>query len=357
MKKVIQFVVVLLSIVAILWIARNNPVWARQSPSSSVQGVTVNKPAEAQGVPADPIGEETIALSPQAGTVSISQAGVYYVGGLCLLDISYNLSSGLRDEVDMDVPLEESLQVLTADEGKLYLPGCHLVHYKLDQVVSDVSQDDGSWNVCFAERPDETLAVYYYPDESPTNWIALETTHENGLACAPAMFTGEYAPISNPREPVPGDQPEAGTVVPPPSSIDIHRTGVYSVGGVCVFTVIYNTLGPSDQVHVQDPVNGDPVDNSDGVPFPDNSGLLYLPGCHVLHYMNGQIVHWETDPANGTWKICFALRPGVSDMKIYYYLGDLTERASDWLPLRSTIENGMVCAPANYTGMYAPAGK
>ena len=357
MKKVIQFIVVLASILAILWIARNNPVWARQSPASSVGGAAVDQPANAQKMPVIPISEGSVNFSPQADKVEISQPGTYYVGGLCMLDVTYNLASGLKNEVDVNVSLEESLGVQYDDEGSLDLPGCHLVHYKFDQVVAQADSADGSWKVCFVEQPDVNLTVYYYPDESPTNWIALETTHENGLACASALYTGEYAPGRVEREPVPGEEPEAGTVVPPPSNIDIRRSGIYQVGGVCVFTVVYNTLGSTDNVHVQDPINGDPVDNSDGVPFPDNSGLLYLPGCHVIHYKNGQIIHWETDPADGTWKICFALRPGVDDMKIYYYLGDLTDRASDWLPLRSTIENGMVCAPANYTAVYAPAGK
>lgn len=357
MKKVIQFIVIVASVLAILWIARNNPVWARQSPAASVDGAAVNKPADIQAMPVVPVSEETVNFSPQANKVAISQSGVYYVGGLCMLDISYNQTSGLRDEVDVDVTLEESLKVQYGYEGGLNLPGCHLVHYKSDQVVAQANSVDGNWKVCFVEPPEVNMTVYYYPDESPTNWAALETTHENGLACASALYTGQYAPGVVDREPAAEDQPDAGTVVPPPPSVDIWRPGIYQVGGVCVFTVVYNGVGSTDNVHVQDSLNGDPVDDSDGVPFPDNAGLLYLPGCHVIHYKSGQIIHWETDPADGTWKICFALRPGLSDMKIYYYLGDLTDRASDWLPLKSTIENGMVCAPANFTGMYAPAGK
>jgi hypothetical protein len=99
------------------------------------------------------------------------------------------------------------------------------------------------------------------------------------------------------------------------------------------------------------------VDWDTNLTFPTENGLLYQPGCHVLHYEDGEIVRWEqhTD-ADGSWTICFAARPD-KEMTIYYYLGDLTNYASQWIALESTTENGMVCAPAQFTGMYTPGGK
>jgi hypothetical protein len=59
--------------------------------------------------------------------------------------------------------------------------------------------EDGSWTICFAARPKKTMTIYYYPDNLETvgtTWIPLETTVENGIACAPANYSGVYAPAS-----------------------------------------------------------------------------------------------------------------------------------------------------------------
>ena len=84
--------------------------------------------------------------------------------------------------------------------------------------------------------------------------------------------------------------------------------------------------------------------------------MLYLPGCHVLHYDRGEITHWEKYVDQGDWKICFAAYPD-KEMTIYLYLGDFTDQESSWTPLETTIENGQACAHAFFTGVYVPAGK
>jgi hypothetical protein len=142
-----------------------------------------------------------------------------------------------------------------------------------------------------------------------------------------------------------------GSVVPPPSDITVTKSGTYAVGGICAIIIKYNINGLSDNIHVQLPT----VDTKT-VPFPDNQGMLYLPGCHVLHYKMEQIKLLMT-PDEGSWKICFAARPAKT-MTIYFYQDDLVTVTPPWVALDTTVENGLVCAPlADYSGVYAPAGK
>ena len=363
MKKYIPFVVVLALVLAVVGVAKSNSVWADASSESAVPveyapSIVLRDPAE---------------LNAEPSSITIEGSGTYNVGGFCNLEVEYKLDSGLKDEADVEVPTDYSAMLPFGYEGDLYLPGCHLVHFKNNEIVREVSAEDGSWKVCFAERPNVELTVYYYLDEpfedSPF-WIELETTHDDGFACAFAPYTGEYAPGSKVEEEIrvttttittveetQGD----GTVKPPPPVITVTESSTYSVGGICTFTVIYTEPDQSDEIHVADALRheSDPVDDYDSNqydPFPDSDALLYLPGCHVLHYKFDDITRYEKFPPQGEWKICFAARPD-KDMTIYYYLGDEENQGSSWTPLETTVENGMACAPAFFTGVYVPTGK
>jgi len=102
-----------------------------------------------------------------------------------------------------------------------------------------------------------------------------------------------------------------------------------------------------------------PVQDDITVPFPDNGDILFLPGCHLLHFERN-ILQKHMGNEKGTWEICFAAHPG-KEMTIYYYESlihkDKTEEITPpWHSLPTTTENGMACAPAEYTGVYTPAG-
>ena len=361
MKKYIPLVVVFALVLAVVGVAKGNSVWAVASsesvaPVESNPSIVLRDPAE---------------FSTEPSSITITESGTYIVGGFCSLEIEYKLKSGLKDEADVEVPTDYSSRLPFGYIGELYLPGCHLVHFKNNEIVREVSIDDGSWKVCFAERPNVELTIYYYRDEPFTDtpfWIELETTHDDGFACAQATYTGEYAPgnkvtslLLPPDGDVGGEAPEdaSGTVLPPPSSTNITASGTYSVGGICTLTVFYREPDQSDDVHVADAIRYDPVDEYDNTQhdqFPEDGGLLYLPGCHVLHYQNDEITRWEKDVNLGDWEICFAALPD-KEMTIYYYLGDEENQESSWIALETTVENGTACAPAFFTGVYVPAGK
>jgi hypothetical protein len=340
MKSYIKYAVILVLVVGAIGVGRNNAAWAGSPPAG---------------------GDPSRAALPAAEVV-ITDPGLYTVGGLCTIEVAYNVPD-LRNVAAVDVPAEVSRQVPYSYPGELYLAGCHLIHYDQDKVVNQADRADGEWEVCFGDRPDEELTIYYYlddPAEGRPVWRPLPTVEKDGFVCAPAIYTGVYAPggFLIPLTGVdPGGAPavnrsRSGTVRPPAASVVIPVTGRYSIGGICTILVEYYAAGLSNEVHVEEN-----MEISYNVPFPDNQGILYLPGCHVFHYKQGDLVD-DVTTDDGRWTICFAAIPERETTIFYYFADDEGPVTSEWTPLETTVENGMACAPlTNYTAVYAPAGK
>jgi len=330
MKKYIQLLVVFILVLTVIGIGRNGPAWASSLLAAGQPSGAAQPPSE----------------------ITITESGNYSVGGLCEFNAVYT-GSGASAKVAVDVLTKDSLEVPFPYEGELYLAGCHLVHYTMGEVTREMSAAYGSWEVCFGDRPDEQLTIYYYlddPESGSAVWLPLVTTVANGFVCAPANYTGVYAPGGSSLKA--DAETEKGSVQPPPSTVTITQSGTYAVGGVCSIIIEYNDPKLSNVVKVED------AEISAKVPFPDNEGLLYLPGCHLFHYRAGALVT-EVTPDDGSWKICFASIPN-KETTIYFYSAndDIGPVTSVWTPLGTTIENGMACTSLAYhTGVYAPAGK
>jgi len=354
MKKTIQILIVVALALAIVGVARSNPAWAS----------LLLAPAEAQ--PASDVNLMPLdAALPSA--IVITGNGSYLVGGICKIDVEYK-ATGLKDNVDAEVPVKESKKVPFYGQGELYYPGCHVAHFKADKLVDQASTEDGNWKVCFAQRPDINMIIYYYLDNPPDGtraWVALPTTKEDGFSCASALYTGVYMPAGKVEnqgdigdagiKPPPLPLPCRGTVCPPPPPPNkITKPGLYSVGGICTLLIKYYVPDLSDNFYVELPVQDDKT-----VTFQSDKDLLFLPGCHVLHYEKS-VLEKHLGNNKGVWTICFAAPPG-KEMTIYYYESlihkDKPEQvAPPWNSLPTTIENGMACAPAEYTGVYVPGG-
>ena len=352
MKKYIQVFVVLALVLTIVGVARSNPAWA-----SSLLSSAQSQPASGLNLmPLD---------SAQPSFIIVAGSGSFLVGGICKIDIEYK-TTGLKDEVDAEVPVSVSSKVPFSGEGELFYPGCHVVHFKADKIVDEVSTQDGSWKVCFAQRPDIEMVIYYYLDNPPGGspvWIALPTVKENGYACATAPYTGVYMPAGKVQGQsggvgdaiiYPPPLPGPGTVQPPLTPNTIKKSGFYSMGGICTLLIQYKVPNLSDNFFVELPVQDDKT-----VTFPDNGDILFLPGCHVLHFERSSLQkHMGNE--KGTWTICFAAPPNKV-MTIYYYESllhkDRTEQITPpWIALPTTTANGTACAPAEFTGVYTPAG-
>jgi hypothetical protein len=351
MKKYIQIFVVLVLVLTVIGIARNSPAWASGQPSGAAR----------------PLSE-----------IDVTESGTYTVGGLCEFNAVYT-GSGASAKLAVDVPADVSRKVPYSYKDQLYLAGCHIVHSVMDVVTAEMSPTYGSWEVCFGDRPDEQLTIYYYPDDGSADWQPLTTTVKDGFACAPAIYTGVYAPggrrLNTDTATDAGTQQDTftgggggvgspgGTVKPPSLPVlgggtggRITESGTYNIGGLCSLIVDYHIPDLSNEVHVEEN-----VEISANVPFPDNQGLLYLPGCHVFHFKENNLrTDTNVNADEGKWKICFAAVPNKETTIFFYYAKDETPGSAlpDWAPLETTIENGMACAPAtDHTGVYAPVGK
>lgn len=325
------------------------------------------------GAAHEELGGNPLRGEPSPTLTKISEDGVYNIEGICNFVIDYEPDTKFNAVVSADVDPEFSANIPFGYEGDLYLPGCHVLHYEEDELMREITSKDGVAEVCFAERPDVNLTVFYYVEEpfaTSQIWLELPTTHEDGFACASAPYSGEYAPGNKVDTDLPpkstGGEAETpnddgGSVVAPPAKALIEASGTYNVGGICSLIVLYKEPYQTDDLHVADALryDSDPVDDynyADHDTFPDPEALLFQPGCHVLHYRYSKVTHWEKDETLGEWKICFAAQPGYQ-MTIYNYLGDLAEQASSWVSLETTVEDGLACAPAFYTGVYVPTGK
>jgi len=335
MKKYLQGLLILVLTLTIVGIANNSPAWA--SALSNLNRPSARTHSDSETV--------------------ITQSGSYTIGGLCQFNVVYT-GSGASAKVAIDVPAEDSRAVPNSSSDQLYLAGCHVIHYTLGQVVREMSPAYGSWEICFGDRLDRNLTIYYYldnPENGSAVWLPLTTTVKNGSACAPANFTGVYAPGGKPLNASSDNSASGGTVRPPTPTVTgvITKSGTYNVGGICSIIIDFRDSSLSVIVHVEKN-----TDISANVPFPDNAGLLQLPGCHVIHYKGSELLN-GVNPDQGSWKICFASLPNT-ETTIYFYgakddlAGSVT---SDWTPVETTLENGMACAPSYSTGVYAPATK
>ena len=70
---------------------------------------------------------------------------------------------------------------------------------RLPLLYNTLSQYREDLEICFAAIPGKEMTIYYYADNETdivAPWIPLETTTENGLACAiPVDFSAVYAPV------------------------------------------------------------------------------------------------------------------------------------------------------------------
>lgn len=195
-----------------------SPVWA--ALPTTVEGAYSCAPALYTGVymPAGemilaPGGYETISgipvKPPPIGSVQlppfphvITESGSYGMGGICTLEAYYKVEN-LSDELWEEYPIEDNVIVtFPENDDLLFFPGCHVLHYELNEVQKKMGLEKGEWEICFAAAPDKQMTIYFYEslvhiddhENITPPWIALPTTTENGLACAPAQYTGVYVP-------------------------------------------------------------------------------------------------------------------------------------------------------------------
>jgi len=144
-----------------------------------------------------------------------------------------------------------------------------------------------------------------------------------------------------------------GTVCPPPDSITVCANGTYSVGGVSTLKI--TELAPDycleAFLHNKAIALGR---------IPDGAGQVLANATFLKVYHHSRFVY-GIPAVDGKVEICYAVPPGMQ-ASIYFLdhygprFGVRTGQPS-WQPLQTTVTNGVACAPAQTSGVYALIGQ
>ena len=149
------------------------------------------------------------------------------------------------------------------------------------------------------------------------------------------------------------DQPDKGTVKPPPPEVTICEEGVHSVGGVSTLEV--NNLAPGYCLAAFLRSHAFALGR-----IPDGAGEVLAPITFLRVFHHGRLVY-ELPEEDGQVEICYAVPPGTT-AQIYFldfYGPRFDERSGQpsWEPLETTVSDGMACTAAQTTGAYALIGQ
>ena len=194
-------------------------------------------------------------------------------------------------------------------------------------------QDQGE-NELVDSDPDPATA-----ESQPVTLVA----GENGLV----WTAGVYDPAALPP-------PDPGTVQPPPTDIEVCTAGVYSLGGVSTLEV--NQLAPDYCVHAFLWNHGFAIGR-----IPGGAGNILAEVTFVEFFYQGNLVYsYDVPGQTDSIQVCY--NTFGRDAQIYFFdfygprFGQRTGQPA-WVPLETTIEDGIACAVAQTSGAYALIGK
>jgi hypothetical protein len=190
MSKALRFFLAAILLIAVLLLARSELASAVNGPDQR-SGAAV--PAQSDFALADAKGRPGSVKPPPVVVPPINDPGTYSAGGLCTV-IVQSIAEPMSLHVNL---LPFSTLHNRPQETERYLAGvCLLTYVKRGAgVTTDIVPADAVVKVCFAAIPNSTNKIYVYDDKT---WYALDTTTENGLACATAMKTGKYVLVKMP---------------------------------------------------------------------------------------------------------------------------------------------------------------
>jgi SdrD B-like protein len=185
-------------------------------------------------------------------------------------------------------------------------------------------------------------------DTDPTTAETIPVTlvaGDNGLV----FTTGIYSPTAS-------LQAEAGTVQPPPNEINVCVPGNYSLGGVSTLTV--NQLATGYCLHAFLWNHSFALGR-----IPGGAGRILSAVTFVEYFYQGTFVYqYDVPGETDSIQVCYAVPTGMQ-AQIYFFdhygprFGHPHQGQPSWMPLQTTIQNGIACAVAQTSGAYALIGK
>ncbi|MGE5461999.1 MAG: SdrD B-like domain-containing protein, partial [Syntrophothermus sp.] len=167
---------------------------------------------------------------------------------------------------------------------------------------------------------------------------------ENGLV----WTTGVYSPTA-------AIQPDPGTVKPPPADIKVCVAGMYSLGGISTLQV--KQLAMDYCLHAFLWKHGFAIGR-----IPGGAGRILADVTFIEFYYKDLLTYkYDVSGETDSIRVCYAVPVGKK-AQIYFMdfygprFGQRTGQPS-WVPLETTIQDGIACAVAQTSGAYALIGK
>jgi hypothetical protein len=192
MKLVFRLFIVLVVVGAIALLAGGKAAWA----GSKVGSDPVSQKDVSNGPALDK--PDPGSVKPPPAEVTICENGVKSVGGVATLDVTnleegYCIVASLRNH-------EFAVGHIPDGAGSALAHITLLRVYYHGKLISELPEEDGQSKICYAVPPGKTGQIYSFDFYGPhfgrpgtRDWVALDTTVTDGIACAAAQSTGAYA--------------------------------------------------------------------------------------------------------------------------------------------------------------------
>lgn len=201
MNKYIRLTIMIILVLGIVFVAQNQVAWANQSADPSLSIEEAHEPSVLPAAKDDCKDKNKNkdkcdgTVKPPPKSLFIPVTGEYSVGGFCTLSIVFN-----DPVITLDATIKTPLPRDLPDQVHKVRQGCLLTYYSSNQRLDELPSNSGSATICFAAIPQQQTVVYFHNTYAPNpTWVALETTVQNGVACAAAPKSGVYvATFHNP---------------------------------------------------------------------------------------------------------------------------------------------------------------
>jgi hypothetical protein len=195
MGKYVRILIAIVLVLSIVILARNNVAWAGPAAEAKQSVLAQDQSSVSLGKP-DPG-----TVKPPPAELTVCEDGVYSVGGVSTLEVidlapGYCLAAFLRNHAF-------ALGRIPDGAGEVLAHITFLRVFFHGRLVYELPVEDGNVQICYAVPPDKQAQIYFFDFYGPRfgertgqpSWEPLETTVEDGIACAAAQTSGAYALI------------------------------------------------------------------------------------------------------------------------------------------------------------------
>ena len=193
-NKYLRLIIMISLVLGIILVAQSNVAWANQAtgPSLSARSHPEQSilPAKDDCQQGNNKNKDKCkgTVKPPPKDIIIPVTGEYSVGGFCTLSV--NLSD---PKINLDASVVTPLQHELPDQVHKVRQGCLLTYYNASERIDALAPASGTTTICFAATPQKQMTIYFYNlFATDPVWAPLETTVENGVACAEANKSGIY---------------------------------------------------------------------------------------------------------------------------------------------------------------------